>query len=78
MRCINVGNYAQTLVECLPYTEKRISLQSGPFSQVLQPVNMDLCYFIICNICSDHITTLQGDTSGDYRRILMALAGEDH
>ena len=35
---LNIRNYAQTLVECLPlfaYTEKRGLPRSGPFSQVL-------------------------------------------
>ena len=35
---LNIWNYAQTLVECLPllaYTEKRVLPRSGPFSQVL-------------------------------------------
>ena len=32
---LNIRNYAQTLVECLPLFEKRVLPRSGPFSQVL-------------------------------------------
>ena len=38
---LNIRNYAQTLVECLPllaYTEKRVLPRSGPFSQVLSHI----------------------------------------
>ena len=38
---LNIRNYAQTLVKCLPlfaYTEKRVLPRSGPFSQVLSHI----------------------------------------
>ena len=41
---LNIRNYVQTLVECLPLfacTEKIVLLQSGPFSQVLSHTSAD-------------------------------------
>ena len=38
---LNIWNYVQTLVECLPLfacTEKRVLPQTGPFSQVLSHI----------------------------------------
>ena len=38
---LNIRNYAQTLVKCLPlfaYTEKSVLPRSGPFSQVLSHI----------------------------------------
>ena len=42
---LNIRNYAQTLVKCLPlfaYTEKSVLPRSGPFSQVLSHILMML------------------------------------
>ena len=41
---LNIRNYVQPLVECLPlfaYTEKRVLPRSGPFSQVQSHMCMD-------------------------------------